>query len=97
MKAARKPAAADFVVRGIPHSAKASRRGDLEVEEPVACWYMPPFHFHATLPGMLRPTLIQDQVIEVRQSCKKRLLAPTRVMKPLHREEFPLDGVVAFR
>ena len=43
---------------------------------------------------MLGTTLIGDQVIEVRQSCQKRLLAPTRVMKPLPGEEFPLDGVV---
>jgi hypothetical protein len=43
---------------------------------------------------MLCPTLIGDQIIEVRQSCQKRLLAATRMMEPLHREQFPLDSVM---
>jgi hypothetical protein len=43
---------------------------------------------------MLSPTLIGDQVIEVRQPCQKRLLVTPRVMKAFHREELPLDGVM---
>ena len=66
----------------------------MQVEEPVSCGDGASFHFHATLASMLSPTLIGDQVIEVRQSCKKRLLAPARVMKPFHGEQLPLDGVM---
>jgi hypothetical protein len=44
---------------------------------------------------MLSPTLIRDQVIQMSQPCEKRLLAATRVMKPFHGEEFPLNGVVS--
>ena len=36
----------------------------MQVEHPVSCGYAPAFYFHATLAGMLRPTLIEDQVIE---------------------------------
>jgi hypothetical protein len=61
-------------------SAKASGGEDLQVEEPVACWDCASFHFHATLTCMLSPTLIGDQVIEVRQPCQKRLLAPPWMM-----------------
>jgi hypothetical protein len=43
---------------------------------------------------MLSPTLIWDQVIEVRQPCQKRLLAPFGMMESLHGEQFPLNGVV---
>ena len=43
---------------------------------------------------MLSPTLIGNQIIEVRQSCQKRLLASTGMMEPLHDEEFPLDSVM---
>jgi hypothetical protein len=43
---------------------------------------------------MLSPALIGDQVIEVRQSCQKRLLASARVMKPFHGEQLPLDGIM---
>src|SRR5512132_318299 len=43
------------------------------------------------MPG---PTLIRHQVIQVREPRQKRLLASTWMVKPLHREEFPLEGVV---
>src|SRR3989442_1044637 len=63
--------------RKIPHSiefsgevghcsSKASRREDLEIEQPVACWDCASFHFHPTLARMLGATLIRDQVVEVR-------------------------------
>jgi hypothetical protein len=67
-------------------SAKAFGGEDLQVEEPVACGDCASFHCHATLAGMLSPTLIGDQIMEVRQPCQKRLLAPARVMKPFHGE-----------
>src|SRR5215831_19396179 len=35
-----------------PHSSKASRREDLEVEEPVACGYCAAFHFHPASTSM---------------------------------------------
>jgi hypothetical protein len=66
----------------------------LEIEEPVLCWHFPAFDFHATLAGMLGPTLIRHQVVQVGQPREKRLLAATGMMESLHREEFPLDGVV---
>ena len=44
---------------------------------------------------MLRPTLIRNQVVEVRQPRQKRLLVTTRMMEPLHREQFPLDSVMS--
>src|SRR5215510_454391 len=78
-------------------SAKASGGEDLQVEEPVACWDFASFHFHATLAGMLSPTLIGDQVIEVRQPCKKRLLTAVWMVKRFHHEQLPLDGVIGSR
>jgi len=46
------------------------------------------------LASMLGSTLIRDEVIQVREPCEKRLLAPFRMMKPFHRKQFPLDGVM---
>ena len=43
---------------------------------------------------MLGTTLGGYQVVQVCQSCEKRLLAAAWVMEPFHREEFPLDGVM---
>src|SRR5215475_10890550 len=52
---------------GVGHcSSKASRREDLEIEQPVACWDRSSFHFHPTLASMLGATLIRYQVVEVR-------------------------------
>jgi len=65
-------------------SAKPSRREDLQVEEPVACRDSPAFHLHPTLPGMLGPTLIRYQVVQVREPRQKHLLTATRVMEPFH-------------
>ena len=76
------------------HSAKASRGEDLEIEEPVSCRDSSAFHFHTTLPGMLGPTLIRDEVVQMGEPREKRLLAPTWMMEALHREQFPLDGVM---
>src|SRR5262249_9992830 len=44
---------------------------------------------------MLGAPLIRYQVVEVRQLREKRLLAATRVMKAIHGEQFPLDGVMS--
>ena len=43
--------------------SKASRREDLQVEEPVACWDCASFDFHPTLPGMLSAPLVGHQVV----------------------------------
>jgi len=43
---------------------------------------------------MLGAPLIRDEVVQVRESRDKRLLATTGMMELLHRYEFPLDGVV---
>jgi hypothetical protein len=84
----------DFSGKGYYRSSKTSRCEDLEVEEPVACGNCSSFHFHATLAGMLGPTLIGYQVVEVCQPCETRLLAPLGMMEALHREQLPLDGMM---
>ena len=43
---------------------------------------------------MLGATLIRDEVVQVGEPREKRLLAATGMMEPLHREQFPLDGVM---
>ena len=43
---------------------------------------------------MLGATLIRDEIVQVGEPREKRLLAATGMMKPLHREQFPLDGVM---
>src|SRR2546425_880434 len=84
----------NYVVERFSHSSKAARGEDLQVEHPVWCGYAPAFHFYPTLPGMLGAALIWDEVVQVGEPREKRLLAPTWMMEPLHREEFPLDGVM---
>jgi class 3 adenylate cyclase len=80
---------------GVRHrSAKASGGEDLDIEEPIRGGYSSAFHFHATLPRVLGPALIGDQIVQVRYPCEERLLTAAWVVKPFHREEFPLDGVV---
>ena len=89
----------------IPHStelrgrechrfSKASGGEDLQIEEPVCSGDSAAFHFHATLPGMLGAPLIRDEIVQVSEPRQKRLLAATGMMESLHREEFPLDGVM---
>jgi hypothetical protein len=75
-------------------SAKASRREDLEVEEPITCGDCSSFHFDTTLAGMLGPTLIGDQVVQMCQPRQKRLLAPFGMMEPLHHKQLPVDRVM---
>jgi len=77
-----------------PRSSKASGREDLEIEEPVCGGDSSALHFHATLPGMLGAPLIRDEVVQVRESRDKRLLAPVGMMEALHREQLPLDRVM---
>src|SRR4029434_6616676 len=91
--------------RDIPHStelrgevyhrsAEASGGEDLQVEKPVSCWDGASFHFHATVAGMLGPTLIRDEVVQVGEPGEKRLLTSTRMMESLHREQFALDSIM---
>jgi hypothetical protein len=77
-----------------PSASKASRREDLPIEEPVCCGYSPAFHFHAALTGMLGPTLIGDQVIQMSQPCEKRLLTAAWMVKRFHHEQFPFDRMM---
>ena len=65
-------------------SSKASRREDLEIEQPVACRDFPSFDFHPTLASVLGATLVGDEVVQVCQSCKKRLMIPVGMMEALH-------------
>ena len=71
---------------GWHHAAKASRSEDLDIEEPVACWYASAFHFHTTLPGILGSMRIRDEIIQMREPCEKRLLASPWMMEAFHRE-----------
>src|SRR5262245_39926056 len=75
-------------------SSKASRREDLQVEEPVSGRDCASFDFHPTLASVPGPTLIGHQVVEVRHPREKHLLAPFGVMEAFHREQLPLDGVM---
>src|SRR5262249_12240788 len=70
----RRPILRISLMRNFPHStelrgeachrsAKASGGEDLQVEKPVACWDFASFYFHATLAGMLRATLIWNEVV----------------------------------
>jgi hypothetical protein len=43
---------------------------------------------------VLSSTLIWDQVLQVCEPRQKRLLASPRMMEPLYRKQFPLDGVM---
>src|SRR5215831_15922719 len=74
--------------------SKASRREDLQVEEPVACWDCSSFDFHPTLAGMLSAPLVGHQVVQMGQPAQKRLLAPFGVMKAFHGKQSPLDGIM---
>src|SRR5687767_3486389 len=56
----RFPHSPGFSGKGCRRSSKASRRENLEVEEPVTCRDGASFDFHATLASMLGPTLIWD-------------------------------------
>jgi hypothetical protein len=58
------------------------------------CWNFSAFDFHPTLPGMLGPTLIRHQVVQMRQPREKRLLAPFGMMEAFHGKQFPLNGVM---
>ena len=49
-----------------PHSSKASRGEDLDIEEPVRGGDSPAFHVYPTLPSMPGTTLVGDEVVEVR-------------------------------
>jgi hypothetical protein len=64
------------------------------MEHPVWCGSSSAFPFHATLAGVLGPTLIRHQVIQVRAPRQTRLLAPGWRMDPVHREQRPRDGMV---
>src|SRR5437660_10747129 len=84
----------NLVVERVSRSSKAARGEDLQVEHPIVCRYSSTFHFHPTLPGMLGSTLIRDEVVQVGEPREKRPLAPACMVKPFHREQFSLDGVM---
>jgi hypothetical protein len=73
---------------------KAAGGEDLQVEHPIGCGDSPAFHFHSTLAGMYRSTLIRHQVIQMCEPREKRLLASLGMMEPLHSKQLSLDGVM---
>jgi hypothetical protein len=56
----------------------------LDIEHPVLCRDSAAFHFHATLPRMLGPTLIRDEVVQVCQPREKRQIPPDFVVNLYH-------------
>ena len=87
------PHSTEFSGGACHRSSKASRRENLEIEQPVACRDGASFDFHPTLPGMLGATLVGHQSVQMGQPTQKRLVAPCGVMAALHRAELPLAGV----
>jgi hypothetical protein len=75
-------------------SSKASRREDLQVEEPVACGDGASFDFHPTLASVLSAPLVGHEVIQMREPAQKRLRAPVGMMEALHHEELPVNRVM---
>ena len=65
----------------------------MDIEEPVACRYASAFHFHAASTGMLGPTLIGDQVVEVREPGEKRLLTAVWMVKRFRKCIIGVDHV----
>ena len=52
----------------------------MEVEHPVCGGYAAAFHFYPTLPGMLSPTLIGHQIVQMCQPREECLLAAAWMM-----------------
>jgi hypothetical protein len=88
------PHSTQFSGKEYHRSSKASRREDLQVEEPVACWDCSSFDFHPTLAGMLRTPLVGHKVVQMGEPAQKRLLAAFGMMEALHHAQLPLDGVM---
>src|SRR5262249_29870772 len=88
------PHSRGFRGKGYHRSSKASRCEDLQGEEPSSGWDGSAFDFHPTLPGMLSPTLIGHQGVQMCQPREKRLLAALWMMQPWHRKQVPRDGVM---
>jgi hypothetical protein len=84
----------DLVVESFSCSLISSRREDLQIKPPVVCRYSSALDFHATAAGVLGPTLVGDEVVAVRSPRATRLLAPAWMVKAVHREQLPLDGVM---
>jgi hypothetical protein len=88
------PHSTQFSGKEYHRSSKASRREDLQVEEPVACWDGSSFDFHPTLSGMLSAPLVGHQVIQMGEPAQKRLRAPVGMMEAFHHEQLPLESVM---
>src|SRR5215510_11591370 len=73
-----------FRGKGYHRSSKASRREDLQVEEPVSCGDCSSFHFYATAAGMLSAPLVGHEMIQMGQSSQERLLAPLGMIEAFH-------------
>lgn len=84
----------DLVVGSFSRSLISSRGEDLEIAPPGACRNFASFAFPPTVAGMLSAPLVGDQVVQLGQPNKKRLLAPPGMLGPLHREQVPVDGVM---
>jgi len=60
----------------------------------ILVWVRAAFHFHPTLPVMLRAPLVGHEVVQMGEPAQKRLLAAFGMMEALHHEQLPVDGVM---
>ena len=75
-------------------SLKPATGQDLEIEKPIACRHLPTLDFHSTFAAVNRPPLIRNQVRQNRKTIEENSLATGFVMKALHHEQFPVDGIM---
>jgi hypothetical protein len=66
----------------------------VQIEHPVACWDCSTLHFDPTLTGVLGASLIRHQIVEMRSSGEKRLLAALRMVEAFHHAQLPLKSVM---
>src|SRR5882762_4265173 len=84
----------DLVVGSITRSSKASRGEDLQVEHPVRGRDAPALHFHPTPACVQGPTLIGNQIVQMREAGEQRRVTPAGMVEALHGEELAVEGVV---
>src|SRR5215510_9464011 len=58
------------------------------------CRHATALYFHPTPARVESPALVRDQVVQVGQPREKGLLTATRMMKPFHHEELPLNSIM---
>ena len=75
-------------------SLKPATGKDNKVSKPILRRNLPTLHFNGTLPAIYCPPLVGNQVHQDCQAVEEEKLTPILMMKPLHHEQFPVDGIV---